>query len=197
MQIADSTFIRAHLERTYCVDLDEGLSTFERAQAWAIERMIENHFGWVVAYTRWIMPENFAKGPAKWFAFAPEAMRAKMQQGLLEAVATNLRANGIGRHSAAEIWGLGSRSIAALSVLLGDKPYLMGEAQTGVDATAFGILAGILTPFFDSPLRRAAEEHINLVEYVDMMMAEHYPEHRWGGVSVSSLSAAAVAECVV
>ena len=41
--IADSHFIRLHLERKYAIDFDEGLSAVERAQAWAAERMIENH----------------------------------------------------------------------------------------------------------------------------------------------------------
>ncbi len=63
--VGDSTFIRAHIERKYDIDLDEGLSPRRRAEGWAIERMLENHFGWVMAYTRWIMPENFSKGPAR------------------------------------------------------------------------------------------------------------------------------------
>ena len=36
-------------------------------------------------------------------------------------------------------------SLFALSVQLGDKPYLMGDKPCGTDATAFGALAGILT----------------------------------------------------
>ena len=36
--VADSTFIRAHIERKYGVDLDACLDARERAQAWAIER---------------------------------------------------------------------------------------------------------------------------------------------------------------
>ncbi len=197
-RIADSTFIRAHLERKYCVDFDEGLSTFERAQAWTIERMLENHLGWVSAYARFMVPENFRKGPAQWFAFAAEPMRTKMQDELLANVAATLRAVGIGRHSPDEIWDLGARSLGALSALLGDKPYLMGETESGVDATAFGILAGLLTPYFDSPLRRSAEGYLNLVEYVDLMMARYYPEHRWGHASVHGFaagSAAVAAEC--
>lgn len=197
VRIADSTFIRMHLEHEYHIDLDEGLSTFERAQAWAIERMLENHLGWASAYARFMVPENFRKGPAQWFAFAPEPMRAKMQEELLANVRVNLRAIGIARHSSDEIWELGARSLGAVSALLGDKPYLMGETESGVDATAFGILAGVLTPFFDSPLRRAAEGYLNLVEYVDLMMARYYPEHRWGHASVHGFAAGAAvtAEC--
>ena len=47
---------------------------------------------------------------------------------------------------------LAVRSLFALSVQLGDKPYLMGDTPCGTDATAFGALAGILTPFFNSRL---------------------------------------------
>src|SRR6478735_11862715 len=43
LRVADSTFIRGFIERTYGVDVDEGLDAAQRAQAWAIERMMENH----------------------------------------------------------------------------------------------------------------------------------------------------------
>ena len=53
---------------------------------------------------------------------------------------------------------LAVRSLFALSVQLGDKPYLMGDTPCGTDATAFGALAGILTPFFDSTAAPAGGE---------------------------------------
>jgi len=71
------------------------------------------------------------------------------------------------------------RSLFALSVQLGDKPYLMGNAPCGTDATAFGALAGILTPFFDSPLRERTEKFDNLTAYVARMMQQYYPEFAW------------------
>ena len=43
--IADSTFIRAHLEAKYGFDLTPR-SACRRAQAWAFERMIEHHVYW-------------------------------------------------------------------------------------------------------------------------------------------------------
>src|SRR3546814_18616242 len=73
--IADSTFIRAHIERKYGVDLDECLDGHQRAQAWAIERMIENHFGFTVIYGRFFIPANFEQGPAHFVAGAPEVQR--------------------------------------------------------------------------------------------------------------------------
>jgi hypothetical protein len=55
----------------------------------------------------------------------------------------------------------------------------MGEAPCGVDATAFGALAGILTPFFTSNLRTQVEKFDNLAAYVDRMMGHYYPEFAW------------------
>lgn len=173
--IADSTFIRAHIEKTYGIDLDEGLNARERAEAWAIERMIENHLTTAMAYVRWLVPENFAKGPARWFDGAPKGVREEV----LGRVAATLKAQGIARHAPDEIVELGDRSLNALSVLLGDKPYLMGERPVAVDATAFGSLAGIMTPFFESKLRRRAESYPNLVAYVARMMARYFPDHPW------------------
>jgi glutathione S-transferase len=71
------------------------------------------------------------------------------------------------------------RSLFALSVQLGDKPYLMGDTPCGTDAIAFGALAGILTPFFESPLRQRTEQLRNLAAYVDRMMLRYYPDFAW------------------
>ena len=178
-RIGDSTFIRAHIERKYDIDLDAGLSFRDRAQAWAIERMIENQLGWTSGYFRFMDVANFAKGPARWFDGAPEEMRETLRQGLQDAVFANIRAVGVGRHSRGEIVWLGTLSLRALDEILGEKPYLMADHPTGVDAIAFGVLAGLLTPFFDSPLCREAERHDNLVAYVERMMDRFYPAHPW------------------
>ena len=61
----------------------------------------------------------------------------------------------------------------------GDKPYLMGQQPTSVDATAFGEMAAILTPFFESPLRHNAEGYANLVAYTARMMERYYSDHPW------------------
>lgn len=177
--IADSHFIRLHLERKYGVDFDEGLSVAERAQAWAIERMVENHFGWTLAHVRWLIPENYAKGPAQFFAAMPPAMQEDLRRDIQGRVSENIHAVGVGRHSEAEILALGVRSLASLSALLGPKPFLMGRRPTSVDAIAFGMLAGLMAPYFGAPIRDRAMSFCNLVAYVDRMMAGAYPEFDW------------------
>jgi glutathione S-transferase len=177
--IADSTFIRAHIESKYGFDFDAGLDLQQRAQAWAFERMIEHHLYWALVGARWVDPENFAKGPSHFFDGAPEHMREKLREDAQFRVAENYLLSGLGRHTPDDDVDLAARSLFALSVQLADKPYLMGEQACGTDATAFALLAGILTPFFASQLRARTEQFPNLTAYVDRMMLQYYPDFGW------------------
>jgi glutathione S-transferase len=172
--VADSTFIRAYIEKTYAVDLDRHLSARQQAQAWAIERMLEDHLYWAVVHARWTDDENFAKGPAQFFNAAPEAIRGAIREQGRQGVTTTLHGQGFGRHADNEVAALARRSFDALSLLLGDQAYLFGEQPSGVDATAFGLVTSALCPFFQSKVREAAEANKNLIAYRDRMMAQYY-----------------------
>jgi glutathione S-transferase len=169
--IGDSVFIREHLERKYGVDLDAGLDRRKRAEAWAVERVVEDHLYWATVYGRWAVRVNFDKGPAIFFTGSPpevvEAGRAN--------VLANLHGQGFGRHSLAEVAALAGRSLDTLAELLGDGPFLAGETLGGADATLFAGLASMLTPHFDSPIRDAALRRPNLAAYSERMMARFYP----------------------
>ena len=178
-RIADSTFIRAHIEGKYGFDFDAPLNLQQRAQAWALERMIEHHVHSALIGSRWVDADNFAKGPSHLFDGAPEHLREKLREDAQFRVAENYLLSGLGRHAPDEDVDLAVRSLFALSVQLGDKPYLMGDAPCGTDATAFGALAGILTPFFTSQLRERTEHFQNLTDYVDRMMLQYYPDFAW------------------
>jgi glutathione S-transferase len=177
--IADTTFIRAHIEAKYGFDFDAGLDLRERAQAWAFERMIEHHVYWALVGARWVDPDNFAKGPTHFFDGAPAHLRDKLREDAQFRVAENYLLSGLGRHSPDGDIDLAARSLFALSVQLSGRQYLFGDKPCGADATAFGALAGILTPFFDSKLRERTEQFQNLTAYVDRMMLQYYPDFAW------------------
>jgi len=170
--ICDSTFIRDHLEKSYGVDLDRALTAEQRARAWMVERMLEDHLYWTIVHGRWMDDANFARGPAHFFDGAPEAVRQQARERMRAA----LQGHGMGRHSEAEIAELGGRSLAALASWIGDKPYLMGAQPCGVDATVFAMVAGALTPFFEMRVRTLAAGHHNLVAYSERMMRRFYPD---------------------
>ncbi len=74
-KVADSTFIRRHLERKYGVDFDRGLSPEQRASAWAFEKMAEDNLYWAALDSRWNDDANFARGPAVFFRKIPAPVR--------------------------------------------------------------------------------------------------------------------------
>jgi glutathione S-transferase len=169
--IGDSTLIRLHLERAHGIDFDRGLMPEQRALAWSIERMLEDHLYFALLHARWMDDTNFAKGPANFFTGAPDGVREMAR----ERTRAYLQGQGLGRHTDREIALLAAKDLAALSALIGNGPYLMGDEPCGADATAFAMIAGILTPYFDTPHRDAALAHPNLVAYRDRMMEQFYP----------------------
>ncbi|HEY2658918.1 MAG TPA: glutathione S-transferase family protein [Caulobacteraceae bacterium] len=174
--VADSVFIRAYLERTYAIDFDKGLDADQRALAWAVERMMEDHLYWTMVHTRWSVDDNFDKGPAHFFDRIPEPMRDTVRNQARQGTKAALHGQGTGRHSIEETGELAARSFTALAQILGDKPYLTGSRPCGADASVFGLVAGVLTPLFDTPVRDAALAHDNLVAYADRMMGRYYPQ---------------------
>lgn len=176
--VADTTFIRFHIEKKYGFDFDAGLSAEQRAIAWAVEKMCEEHLYFVGTDLRWRNDANFAKGPAHFFDGVPAAIRPLVRSLIRSKVLKTLKAQGFGRHSQAEVEELGIRDIDALAVILGEKPYLMGEKPCGADATVFSFLLGVLCPLFDSGVRAAAERHVNLVAYVKRMRETYFPEEK-------------------
>jgi glutathione S-transferase len=174
--VADSTFIRFHIERKYGFDFSAGLSSAQRAQAWAIEKMLEEHYYFVLVHARWIDDANFERGVSQFFGGVPAPLRWLVKTIVRRKIAGSLRAQGMGRHSAADIAELGRRDIEALAVLLGDKPYLFGDAPSGADATAFAFVAETLVSETEGPLRAAALAESNLVAYRDRLLTAYFPQ---------------------
>jgi glutathione S-transferase len=176
--IADSTFIRWHIESKHGVDFDRGLSAQARAVAWAFEKMVEDHLYWALVDARWMDDGNFRKGPLVFFERVPAPLRPLVVRMIRRQVRRSLHAHGLGRHTPGEIARLATRGVDAIADYLADKPFFMGSEQTGVDATIFAFVAGLLCPVFDTPIRAAAERHDNLKRYVGRMTARFYPDYR-------------------
>jgi glutathione S-transferase len=174
--VADSTFIRFHIEKKYGFDFDAGLTPEQKAAAWATEKMCEEHLGMAMAATRWLDDANFAKGPAQFFKIVPMPLRPIVQSQVRRRVEKRLKLQGFGRHTPAERDALAIADMNALSSLLRDKAFLMGETPRGADATVFAFVAGFLTPVFDTPIRTAAERHTNLVAYRDRILRHYFSQ---------------------
>jgi glutathione S-transferase len=173
--VADSTLIRAHIERKYGFDFDAGLNAEQKAIAWAVERMCEDHLYFAMLEARWTDRAIFKKGVGTMFGIVPLPLRPLAKAMLRRANAARLHGHGLGRHSKADIAALAARDIDALAALIGDKPYLMGDKPCGADAFVFGIVTSILTPPLDVTLRAAMGKHANLVAYRDRLTRQFFP----------------------
>jgi glutathione S-transferase len=174
--IADSTLIRLHIERKYGFDVDAGLSSPERGIAWAFEKMCEDHLYWAGLHARWMVDENFDKGPRRFFDAVPSPLRPLVVLMTRRQVRRNLWGHGMGRHTMAEMDQLAVRDIDAIADFLAQKPYLMGEAPCGADATVLPFMAHALCPLFATAIRTCAEQKSNLVAYRDRLMARYFPD---------------------
>lgn len=174
--VADSTFIRWHIEQRYGIDFDKGLSSEQRAVAWSVEKLLEDHLYWAMLDTRWNDDANFEKGSARFFDSVPWPLRGIVKSMVRRKFRAGLLAHGMGRHSSQERVALANKGIESIAAILADKPYLMGAQPCGADATLFAFASSMLCPRFDSPIRRAAETHPNLVAYADRMIRQHFPE---------------------
>lgn len=174
--IADSTFIRLHIEKKYGFDFDAGLTQEQRGYAWAIDKMLEDHLYWPVLSERWLEPENFARGPAHFFNGLPAPLRPLIRRMVVKQVRRNAHGHGMGRHTKDERTYLAGRAITAIAQALGDKPYLMGDKPCGADATVYAFLTASLCETFESDVRGQVKKHANLLAYVQRMQEKYFPE---------------------
>lgn len=174
--VADSTFIARHLAEKYGIDLDEGLDAEQRAVGWALAKMCEDHLYWAMIDTRWMVDENFHKGPRRFFDAAPAPLRPIIIAMVRRDMKRRLWGQGFGRHARLEIEALAKTDLDAISAYLGNKPFLFGETPHAADASVFAIVLGLLCPLFATPLRTHAEGHANLVAYAKRGTARWFPE---------------------
>jgi glutathione S-transferase len=184
--IADSTFIRFHLERKYGVDFDAGLTAEQKAVAWAVEKMCEEHLYFALVHVRWCEDEGFRR-TAQLFDAISAPLRPLIAAVARRKVRNIINAQGFGRHSPEEIAHLAERDIDTLATLLGSKPFLMGERPSAADAAVFPMLAGLRAPAFPSRIRASIERHDNLTGYVTRISESYFKQ---GSPAAAGASAA-------
>lgn len=174
--IADSTFIRMHLEQKHGIDFDTGLTAEQRATGWALEKMCEEHLYWGIVDSRWMVPSNFNKGPRRFFDEAPALLRPLIIAKVQRETKRTLHGQGLGRHTRAELETLAKRDLDAVADVLGDKLFLFGNEPHAADASVYASVSGVLCPHFETPIRTHAEGHANLVAYAKRGTARWFPD---------------------
>jgi glutathione S-transferase len=174
--VADSTFIRQHIEKKYRFIYDSGLTDEQKAIGWTLERACEDHLYWIAVADRWLDDANFEKGPAHFFDAAPAPLRPLLKAFIRRKVRRDAWGQGLARHTPEQRRELARRGFQSFAALLGDKPFLFGDRPHGADATLGAFAMGALCPLFDGPAREEAEKVPSLVAYAQRMKAAYFPK---------------------
>ncbi|WP_374544813.1 glutathione S-transferase C-terminal domain-containing protein [Rhodoblastus sp.] len=174
--IADSTFIRFHIEKKYGFDYDAGLTPEQKATGWALEKLCEDQLYWMVVADRWLDDANFARGPARFFDSAPAPLRPLIGAMVRRKIRNAAWAQGLLRHTPEERRLLARRSLEAVATLLGDKPFLFGDEPHGADATLGAFALAALSPTFECATREEIGKLPNLLAYAHRIEARFFPD---------------------
>lgn len=187
-RVSDSGHILAYLAERYGKDLDSDLTPEQRAVGHLLRRTMEESLYWVATYANFAEDHGWSHVRALFAEQMPPVVRTVVPPLIRRNILRLLHAQGTGRHARDDVYAIGIADLEALSVVLGDKPYLLGERATSVDATGYGFLGAIIEPaVMSNPLREYAHTRENLVAYC-ARMKERYFAHPPG----ASADAAAV-----
>lgn len=173
-KIADSGLIIDYLKEKYGDNLDMLLTAEDKAIALAFTRLIEEHLYWIIVYSRWADEDYWEITKKAFFGKLKEPIRTFIPIILRKKTERVLYAQGIGRLTKADIYKLGVEDLKALSAQLNQKPFLMGEAPSSIDATVYAFLASILTPPIACPLQDYAKSQPAFINYCNRMKEKFY-----------------------
>jgi glutathione S-transferase len=175
VRIADSSLIVDHLMRTRGVDPDRRLDASQRAIALLVQRTLEEHYAFVLAYTHLVRKEGLQHTRAR-FNSVPAIARPLVGYIVRRRIKKILWQQGILRHSHHDIVESALRDWRAVLTVMGEEPFFFGDEPTGIDAVVFGALAtSVFTPI-ESPIRDFLRSQPGLVSYAERMRARFFPE---------------------
>jgi glutathione S-transferase len=175
VRIADSSRIIDHFARTRGADPDARLDDGQRSIALLVQRTLEEHYAFVLAYTHLLRDEGLRHTRSR-FDSVPAIMRPLVSRMVQRQIRDLLWKQGILRHSDAEIVESALRDWRAVLAMMSGGPFFFGDEATGVDAIVFGTLATtVLTPI-ESPIRDFLRSQPGCLAYAERMRERFFPE---------------------
>lgn len=174
--VADSDGIRAHLENTLGVDFDAGMTAAQRATSRAVIRMVEEHLYFALVSDRWLNEENWGHVKRAFFSRIPKVINGLVTNMIRKKTRAQVYAQGMGRHSVSVQVKRAGQDIAAIKALLGDKPYLFGDAPTAADMSVVPIMSAIAKSPTRTALSNLIKDDPTLMAYLGRGRDTMYPD---------------------
>lgn len=174
--LADSSFIIDFLKIKHGDALDSALTRRQVALGHAIKKLVEESLYFVSSYSKWADDHGFEIYAAELFAGMPEEQLKYVPDMVRKRAIEKLQAQGIGRHSADEVYEIGVKDVESFAELLGEDLYLFGDRPTSYDASAFGVIGNLKDGPFPSPVRDAICNTANVATYIDRVRQEYFAD---------------------
>jgi glutathione S-transferase len=172
--VPDSDDIRRYLE-TKGTDFDPGLSSREKAHAQALTRLAEDTLYFHVVYDRWANQSVWPSIRDTYFAEIPALIRRPVTHSIRQSVCTGLAFQGTGRFSESERTERLERDLQAVTVLLKEGSFLMGDQITSADFSVAAMLQAMRATMVETSLVRRVSDDPVLSGYVDRVFHEAVP----------------------
>ena len=172
--VADSSVIIDYLTDTYQVNLDQGLSEEQRANAYIYGKALDECYYWCMLYCRWQSEDNWPMMKASFFSSLPPVIRNLAPVIVRRNTKKSLHAQGMGRMSETEVLSIADNILHSLSVLLGDKNFFFGREPATFDAIAYAYLSEMILSDFTGPFVEQARAYKNLVAYCERIQTNYF-----------------------
>ncbi|WP_158502241.1 glutathione S-transferase family protein [Vitiosangium sp. GDMCC 1.1324] len=165
--LGDSQLIIEHLKRKHGDPLDAKLGEEDVARGHLVRRVLEDSLYWHIVYERWVTQEGWQVYKPVFEAIFPPVVGKLIVPMIRRGMTKAMHTQGLGRHRPEEILEMGKADVSAVAMVLGDKPFLLGENPASFDAALYAFIVSIIAFPVDSPLRKYTLEQQNLVRYCE------------------------------
>ena len=168
VEIGDSELIISHLKAKYGDPLGEGLTDEQRSTSHALCVMLAERYYWAaMIYPRWVKKDHHDLMTQTWFGAIPKPLRGLITKKIFKDMKRIAEAQGVAKHTEAEIYALALADIKALEDQLGDKDFMLDDKPRELDASAYAFLAGTHSDLFRTPLSQYVQSRPKLLVYID------------------------------
>lgn len=173
-ELADSQLVIEHLGHHFGKVFEGKLPQEQQAVARALRIMITEHMAW--GLRQWRVMQDRGRALQQSMDPLPFIFRL-LFPFILRRMKKSLIAQGMGRHTNAEVERMVRQDLAALSAYLGDKRFLMGEDPCEVDCTAFSFISVIMFNYPGSPyVFMLNDDFPNLRKYQQRVQKRLWPD---------------------
>lgn len=169
-RLGDSQAIVEHLQQRHDDPLgDRALSESVTRECHLVRRVLEESLYFALLAERYQNPAVWTRFGRDLAAVIPARMGALVIPIVRRDIRGLIRRQGYGRHSVDEILRIAADDLAAVSGVLGERPFFAGDEPHAIDATVFSFLSAFFDTPIATPIGARARAHANLTAFYDRM----------------------------